>query len=46
MTIDKIDSFIYFIVAVIVFPFQFGSIGIVYGFIIGLFLAWIRYNHY
>lgn len=46
MTIDEIDSFIYFIVAVIVFAFQFGPIGLLYGLFVGLFLSWIRYNHY
>jgi hypothetical protein len=46
MTIDMIDSIIYFIFAIILFTIQFGSIGLLYGLIIGLFLAWFRYNHY
>jgi hypothetical protein len=46
MTINMIDSIIYFIFAITIFTIQFGSIGFLYGTVIGLFLGWFRYNHY
>ena len=46
MNFDIVDSIIYFIFAIVIFTFQFGLIGIPYGILVGLFLAWFRYNHY
>ena len=43
MNYDIVDSIIYFILAIVIFTSQFG---LLYGILIGLFLAWFRYNHY
>jgi len=46
MTNDILDSIILISAPVIIYTWQFGSIGLLYGFLIGLFLAWFKYKRY